>query len=532
MSLGKAAPVTWRSRIGVRLLAFNLLLVFLPVAGILYLDVYEARFLEAEERAMVQQGRLLAALLAEPGAMEPATINQLFGRMERPDARVRVYGSGATLLADSNRIRFAGEPEPAPASGASSSQLPVDVRTRTLYRIGASLAVARHWLFDLDDRSARKRRTEVSPRTVDGNPPEVLVALRGRYGAATRPTPGQRSLTLNSAIPIRRGDAIVGAVLISQTTFRVLHALYDVRLRIFEIVVASILAAAILTAVAAGTVVRPLIRLRREALDLAERRTRLPGQFDDTHRHDEIGDLARSLAELTRRLDEHIRTVEQFASDVSHEFRNPLAAIRSAAEMAGRAETAEERVRFLEMLTRDADRLERLVSGVRELARIDTELEQEPLERVDVGRLLQQVVDGLRLADPEGAGVVVSIPDEAFIRASPDRMAQVFENVLANARGFAPPGTCVDVSVTVEDSICAVGIADRGPGIPPAHLERVFDRFFSYRPGEPAGARRHTGLGLSIARTIVTGFGGTITAANRTGGGSQFDIRLPTYSQH
>jgi len=528
MSSGNAAPVTRRSRIGVRLLAFNLLLVFLPVAGILYLDVYEARFLEAEERAMVQQGRLLAALLAEPGAMEPATINQLFGRMERPDARVRVYGSGATLLADSNRIRFAGEPEPAPASGARRSQLPVDVRTRTLYRIGASLAVARSWLFNLDDRSARK---QVSPGTADGNPPEVLAALRGRYGAATRPTPGQRSLTLNSAIPIRRGDAIVGAVLISQTTFRVLHALYDVRLRIFEIVVASILAAAILTAVAAGTVVRPLIRLRREALDLAERRTRLQGQFDDTHRHDEIGDLARSLAELTRRLDEHIRTVEQFASDVSHEFRNPLAAIRSAAEMAGRAETAEERSRFLEMLIRDADRLERLVSGVRELARIDTELEQEPVERVDVGRLVQQVVDGLRLADPEGAAVAVTVRDEAFIRASPDRLAQVFENVLSNARGFAPPGTCVDVSVTVEDSTCNVAIADRGPGIPPAHLERVFDRFFSYRPGEPASVRRHTGLGLSIARTIVTGFGGTIAAANRTGGGSQFDIRLPTYSQ-
>ena len=77
--------------------------------------------------------------------------------------------------------------------------------------------------------------------------------------------------------------------------------------------------------------------------------------------------------------------------------------------MAGRADNDAERVRFLDMLTRDVDRLERLVSGVRELARIDTELEQEPLGRVDVGRLLQDVVDGLRLAEPDGPAVILTV---------------------------------------------------------------------------------------------------------------------------
>jgi two-component system sensor histidine kinase ChvG len=307
-----------------------------------------------------------------------------------------------------------------------------------------------------------------------------------------------------------------------------------VRLRIFQVVVTSILAAAMLSAVAAATVVSPLARLRREASDLAERRTRLPGRFEDASRPDELGDLARSLSELTRRLDEHIRAVEQFASDVSHEFRNPLAAIRSAAEMAGRADTADERGRFLGMLTHDVDRLERLVSGVRELARIDTELEQEPLGRVDVGRLLQQVVEGLRLSEPDRPAVVVTVSGGLpIVWASADRLAQVFENVLANARSFAPPGTSVEVSVTAESpGACSIVIADHGPGVPPAHLERVFERFFSYRPDEPSSARSHTGLGLSIARTIVRGFGGTITAANRPEGGSQFEIRMPMTSTH
>ena len=112
------------------------------------------------------------------------------------------------------------------------------------------------------------------------------------------------------------------------------------------------------------------------------------------------------------------------------------------------------------------------------------------------------------------------------------RLAQVFENVLANARGFAPHGTSVEASVTAEGpGDCCIVVADRGPGIPPAHLERVFDRFFSYRPGDPSSSRNHTGLGLSIARTIVRGLGGTITAANRPDGGSRFEIRIPIASR-
>jgi two-component system sensor histidine kinase ChvG len=533
MASRRSRPVAWPSRIAVRLLAFNLLLVFLPVAGVLYLDVYETRFLDAEERAMVQQGRVLAAALAEQETIDPARVDGLLNRMgQRGDARLRVFGTGTNLLADSNTIRFAGEPAAAsPYERGSSSAPSQGIRARVLYRVGARIAAVRRNLVSLSTRFIVPRRSAPASGTAEGGPPpEVLAALAGRYGSATRPTPGQRSLTLNSAVPIRRGNAVIGAVLVSQTTFRVLQALYDVRLRLFEVVVASLLAAVMLSAVAAATVVRPLVRLTHEASDLAERRSPLPGRFEDAARGDELGDLARSLAELTRRLDDHIRTVEQFASDVSHEFRNPLAAIRSAAEMAGRADTGAQRDRFLGMLMHDVDRLERLVSGVRELARIDTELEQEPLSRVDIGPLLEQVVQGLRLAEPNRPAVAVAGGGQpTVVLASPDRLAQVFENVLANARSFAPAGTRVEVLVSIDASgdACVV-IDDRGPGMPPAHLERVFDRFFSYRPDDPSSSRSHTGLGLSIARTIVRGFGGTITAANRPEGGSRFEIRIPT----
>jgi len=521
------------SRIGVRLLAFNLLLLFLPIAGILYLDVYESRLLEAQERGMIQQGRIIAAALSDRERLDPAAARDLLGRLsQRGDARYRIYDAGGAAVADTNSIRLAGE---AAGTRAVSAFYPANsgIRARLLYRIGAWVVRGRATASGLLRRLLRVDRGEAPKAnpSADATPIEVLSALAGRYGATTRPTPGQRSLTLNSAVPVTQGNAVTGAVLVSQSTFRVLQALYDVRLRVFQVVVASLAAAALLTALAAKTVVRPLGRLRGEAAALAERRNRLPGRFRGTERRDELGDLARALQELTRRLDEHIREVERFASDVAHEFRNPLAAIRTAAEMAGQAETPHERQRFLDLLTRDADRLERLVSDVRELARVDAQLEQEPVARIDAGEVLAQVIDGLRLSQGDEPLVVLRTSgSKAMVRGSADRLAQAFENVLSNARSFAPAGTVVDVQLDADEQRCRITVIDSGPGIPEAHVGRVFDRFFTYRPGSPVAARHHAGLGLAIARSIVQGYGGSIVAANRAEQGAAFEIRLPRWS--
>ena len=520
------------SRIGLRLLAFNLLVLFLPLAGILYLDVYENQMLEAQEREMVQQARLLAAALGDGESLSVQGARDLLARFERRgDARLRVYDARAVLVADSIRapldraaVSVVADPYAAPATGG---------RNPFLYRLGAGLASIRRmvarWARPAPGLSnGTSVRADPDPEA-ESRAPAIRAALQGRYGAATRRSAGQRSLELTSAVPIRHGESVTGAVVVSQSTFRILQALYAVRLRIFEIVVTSMLAAAILSVAMSATIVGPIVRLRREATALAERRSLLPGRFRDADRRDEIGDLARALGELTRRLDEHIQLLESFAADVSHEFKNPLMSIRAAGEMLAHAEDAADRQRFLGMMTKDVDRLERLVSGVRELARIDAQLAHEPQTTIDVQALLTEIVDGLRLS---GSGPVTlsaaGAPASWRVRASADRLAQVFENILQNARSFTPPGNPIAISLDGEPGSCRVVVADSGPGIPPAHLASVFDRFFTYRPDEPSGRREHAGLGLAIARTIVQGYGGTIAARNRAEGGACFEVRLPT----
>jgi len=517
------------SRIGARLLAFNLLVLFLPIAAIFYLDVYEARLLESQERNMNQQARIVAAALAHGGSIDSASATDLLTRLEqRIDSRVRIYDRDAALLVDSNRIRYTGEP----AGGTSYPSPSIGTRERLLYRLGAWIARLRTLVGTFSQKTVAPREESTAPPDPGAVPVEVQSALRGRYGAATRPTPGQRSLTLSVAVPIHAGNAVSGAVLVSQSTFRVLQALYDVRFRIFAVVIGSLIAAVLLTTLAAATIVRPIRRLRSEAAALAERRHRLPGAFPDSARRDELGELARALSELTRRLDGYIRETERFAADVSHEFKNPLASIRVAAETVAQSDDPAERDRFLKMLTRDVDRLERLVSAVREQTRIDARLDREPLDVVDVGELVSELIHGLKLAQGAQPEVRLVVDASTSVRASRDRLAQAIENVLSNARSFTPSSTPVEVRVSRDTRHCRIEIADRGPGIPPEHMDRIFERFFSYRPDADGDSERHTGLGLSIARTIVESYGGTIEAGNRAdGSGSRFEVKLPAINR-
>jgi two-component system sensor histidine kinase ChvG len=338
-------------------------------------------------------------------------------------------------------------------------------------------------------------------------------------------------MTLHSVIPVRSGGQVVGAVRVSQSTFRILGALVEVRLDIFKVFLLSVAAAAVLSLLVSTTIARPLRRLRDEANALVDRRGRLRGSFRGSRRRDEIGDLARALEQLTRQLEGHLRFTESFAADVSHEFKNPLAAIRSATELlseTGEVDDSADRARLFTMIEKEVARMERLLSGVREVTEIDARLEDEAAPPMDLTALLGEVVGSYRVRASRDVRIDFQpSTGPLVVRASPERLTQVFENLLDNAVGFSPPGGTVALEMAADGPFARVRVADQGPGIPETHLERIFDRFFSYRPDEPHARNGHTGLGLAIARAIAEGYGGTLTAANRPEGGAAFEMRLP-----
>ena len=520
------------SRISIRLLAFNVLLVFLPVASVSYLEIYERKLLQAQEQSMIQQGRVLAAALAdradsaESGTLDDTLVEPILVRLDqRTRSRIRVVDAQRLLVSDTSRLGPQREP---------GADVPVDgsLRTSWLYQLGSSM-------FRFVDTFVAGPRPLVgeefysAQRPFDG--PEIELALRGQYGAATRITPGgQRSVTLYSALPIQNGEDVVGVVLVSQSTFQILQDLYEVRLAIFRFLLVAVGVAAVLSLLVSTTISRPLRRLQRQAHALLDRRGRLTGRFKGSERLDEIGDLSRSLSELSSRLEERMRFIESFAADVSHEFKSPLTSMRSAAEMLAEVEDPKQRERFAKIVEVDIARLEKLLSEVREITILDASTDEEDglPGPVDLNAVLRGVAGRERY---EPLDIELNLADgELVVAAGPDRLARVFENLIDNAAAFSKDGR-VRLSSTVNGREALAVVEDDGPGIPPEHGDKVFDRFFSYRPEGSAGSANaakssehidHSGLGLAIVRAILERRGGSIRTVSSTLGGAGFEVRL------
>jgi two-component system sensor histidine kinase ChvG len=523
------------SRISVRLLTFNLLIVFLPVAAVLYLDTYERQLLRSLEHALIQQGRVLASALSGTDillAQEAERVLKQLGR--RQEARIRVVDARGRLLADSSRLGPVLQETDNIPRAAEAGPADTPVEQSLLYRI-ASFPV-RVYRRTLSAPQPPLQGGEFYANTDVLLGEEVEEALAGRYGAVTRiSSGGQRSVNLYSAIPIRAQAEVVGAVLVSQSTYRILRDLYELRLQIFRVFLLSVIAAATISLLVSTTIAGPLRRLRRQALRIMDRHGRLTGSFDLPRQNDEIGDLARALKRLTGNLARQLRYSETFAADVSHELKNPLASIRTASELVREEADGPRRGELLTLVEHEVARMEKLLSGVREISRIDAHLAEETRAEIDLRELAEQMTAAFRLRGLGSRRLALSAPAAPLtICLSPERLCQVVENLLDNALSFSPDGGLVEIDLSRAGGEAVLRVRDRGPGLPPEHMGRIFERFFSYSPAgrrddaacRPAGD--HSGLGLSIVKAVVEGYGGSVSARNRGGGGGAcFEVRLP-----
>ena len=505
----------------------------------LSLGTYERQLLRSLEHALVQQGRVMASALSDAGAAMEGDAGRIIGSLrQRLEARIRVLDTAGRLLADSSKppagqaaaeaagSASAGDSWTARATGEAAAR---DANETAAYRIATFLyrviSFPRRF-FGAPEAPYELADFYSGATTLTG--PEIKDALAGRYGAITRISgEGQRSVTLYSAIPITDvNGAVSGVVLVSQSTYRILSDLYVLRLDIFMLFLYSVVTALVLSFIVSATITVPLRRLRAHAGIVLDRRGRLAHPLPSLRRHDEIGDVSRGFNELTRRLERQIALAESFASDVSHEFKNPLASIRSASELLAASEDPGERETLVRMVMDDVNRMERLLTGVQEISRLDADAGGEPGGCADPIAISRGIIEGMiRRGAADGVRFTVT-GDPAAVAVPQERLSQLMENLLDNAASFSPAGGHVEVSVTTEGQAALIRVKDEGPGIPEENLRRVFERFFSVRPAGN-GRARHAGLGLAIVWSIVDGYGGTVSASNGATGGALFEIRLP-----
>lgn len=280
----------------------------------------------------------------------------------------------------------------------------------------------------------------------------------------------------------------------------------------------------------AGTVLRPIHRITRTAQAIGAEHD-LRRRVQHTGPNDEVGQLATTfnamLAELEsayRKLEETLDSQRRFVADASHELRTPLTTVRGNIELLRRDPPmeAEDRAEVLADTRDEVDRLIRLVHQLLVLARADA---GQPLRRdlVPIKPLLEDVCRQSKLLDPHRV-IHCELAPDVLVRGDRDALKQVFLILLDNALLHTPGGTTVEMTGAAADGCVVISVRDTGPGIAPDVLPHIFERFYR---SQVSRSGTSTGLGLSIAKELVEGQDGTITAESAMGEGSVFTVTLP-----
>jgi two-component system OmpR family sensor kinase len=266
---------------------------------------------------------------------------------------------------------------------------------------------------------------------------------------------------------------------------------------------------------------RGLEPLRRLAQEAGARDAGTLGPFAERGLDDELRPLVHALNGLLGRLGDALDAQRGFVADAAHALRTPLAALTLQAQLAERAGDEAARSAALAELRRGLRRANRLVEQLLTLARQEPG-GPEPLPgRVDLAALARAAVaDAAVAAEARGVDLGLARDEPLAIVGDPDALRILIDNLVDNALRHAPAGSAVDVAVTADGT---VAVEDRGPGLPPAELEAVFERFRRGRDASGIGS----GLGLAIVRRIAQRHGGRARLVNRGGGGLRAEVVFP-----
>ena len=526
-----------RFPINIQISIFLVLIAFIPVAAMMMLKTYESQMLSMIENSNVQQARIVAASLALNPEDPKALLRNMNGEF---DSRIRILSQEGELLADSSTLEI---------NAADGTQEEEDFSSRSQYATAKTEKTAAndtfiYRLFSIPVRIYRKLKTPAASFTsadfysgkiiYDGE--EIKAAQQGRYGAKTRISGGgQVSVTLYSAMPVMQNEQVIGIVLVSRSTWRILQNLYELRIDLAKVFLWSLLFILAVAIFLTFRISYPLKKLARQTSECADKKgridARLVNKFTGLKRRDEIGDLSRSFRTLIQKLDSKIKYTQAFASDVNHEFKNPLAAIRSSTEVLKESTDITEKENFTQAIIDEVTHLEHLLTGVRGISKIEgAELQKEniPLEP-----FTQNIADSILKNNPE-TNIEIQIknlPETILIQ--PDYYERILSNLIENAAGFAKH---IKVQLEMinslkENSSLVIKVSDDGPGISPDDISKIFDRFYSNRANSLPEAKNkiaHTGLGLSIVKAICDEMEGQVVVGrDKELGGAIFEVKIP-----
>jgi two-component system sensor histidine kinase ChvG len=494
-----------RSPLARKIITFNLLALVILVAGVLYLNPFRDSLVLQRERGLVGEARLVAAVvearLPDGTALDAALASELAnGLVLSPSVEVALFGTDGTQLASARGTVADIVVTDRTDEGATV----ITDLLNALWRVISSFTAQ-------DDAGP----STTAPDFTGALLPDVLAGITRAYNG--RDTGGAHQFAVGA--PVMQDGIVRGAIVLTTASGEIDRLVQREREQVLQMFFVALLVSIGLSLVLASTIANPLSDLAaaaelgrdRNARKMSPGRVRIP---DLTARPDEIGRLSGALRGMVSALYERIDANEQFAADVAHEIKNPLASLRAATGTLRKATREDQRARLLDVIEHDVRRLDRLVSDISNASRLDSELVREEEETFDLLKMLSNLIDYHRQeAEEQGIDFISDLPGKPImIQGLEPRLAQVFVNLLSNAISFCEAGDAVRLWVRQRDNRVLVVVEDTGPGIPESALTKIFTRFYSERPEKQFG--NHSGLGLAISKQIVEAHGGVIWAEN------------------
>ncbi len=492
-----------RSPLARKIIVFNLMALVMLVVGVLFMNPFRDSLALQRQQGMARQADLIAAVF-EARLNTGTSAFDFRSALERlnvdPVVEVFVFDPTGRLLASK--------------VGQGTDTLVTDPRRPTF--LTDFLDGAWRWV-----TAILRQGSTIRTETVD-----AAAQARAIVDGAKNGEPAVRiskdpdgSLLFAVASPITVSGEVVGMVALTSASDEIDRLVRYEREQILQMFVLALLVSIGLSLMLASTISNPLSDLAaaaeigrdRDARRVAPSRVRIP---DLAARPDEIGRLSVAMRGMVTALYDRIDANEQFAADVAHEIKNPLASLRSAVGSLRFVKKEAQRDTLLDVIDHDVRRLDRLVSDISNASRLDSELVKEEEEEFNLLKTLSNLCQYLsQQAGEKGVDFIIDLPADPIITHGLEaRLAQVFVNLVGNAISFCEDGDAVRVWARRRDNRVLVVVEDTGPGIPEQALAKVFKRFYSERPQSDFG--NHSGLGLAISKQIVEAHGGVIWAEN------------------